>query len=247
MTGIPRKELIIEAGDVVEKLSGKRFFTVSTTDPLSDIFIETDGDRVEFKIAALWGRIVLLNRGKEGVATTGLSILRKIYISSHTMALSIQGCPVIVSVNYPETDSPVGTLADSFLYAAATACFLLSILASLPVKKVSMDSVSPRGKPLTIDYVSDGSPARSQVNFFALKETLFNLEEKDRKDLEHLLKSLTLSRLIYERSCEIKNHGAMSLVIGALKKRLRDMKSRVSMPDPHTEEAETLKISSKYY
>nr|NIS78221.1 hypothetical protein [Deltaproteobacteria bacterium] len=214
------------------------------TDPLSDIFIETDGDRVEFKIAALWGRIVLLKRGKEGVATTGLSILRKIYISSHTMALSIHGCPVIVSVNYPDTDPRVGTSADSLLFAAATACFLLSILTSLPVKKVSIDADFSRGKPLAIDYVSDESPARSQVSFFALKEALFNLEEKDMKDLEHLSRSLSLSRIIYERSCKGKNQGIMSIMIGAVKKRLRDMKSRFSVPDPHTGVAETLNTSS---
>ncbi len=241
MTGIPRKELIIEAGEVVEKLSGKRFFTISTTDPLSDIFIETDGDRVEFKIAELWGRIVLLNRGKEGVATTGMSILRKIYISSHKMALSIHGCPVIVSVNYPENDRRVGTSADSLLFAAATACFLLSILTSLPAKKVSMDADFSPSKPVQIDYASDESPARLQVNFFALKEALFNLEEKNRKDLEHLSRSLALSRIIYERSRERKNQGIMSTMIGAVNKRLRDMKSRFSLTDPHTEEAGTLK------
>ncbi len=213
--------LKIEANNKSERLEGKRFYSLSSKDPSSDVFVDTNCGIVDLKIIVLYKSILLINRGDYPVWASGMNPFKGVYFSSGEMSVYIDNCPVILSVQEEPSVISSKKMPEKVLFFTAALCLVASFYFSSIV--TGKKEITPPLKRTSVKILTakvDAPPSIESISYSQLNELLISIERADREKLMKTRRALLLSKKMYANGGEEANSSFIGRIIGGLNRHL---------------------------
>jgi hypothetical protein len=217
--------LTIEANNKSERLEGKRFYSLSSKDPSSDVFVDTNCGLVDLKIIVLYKSILLINRGDYSVRANGMNPFKGVYFSSGVMTVFFENCPVILSVHEEPTFFSSEKIPEKVLLFTAALCLVASFYFSSTLTGIKEITPAPQIASVKFSTTKvDTPPSIESISYSQLNELLISIERADKEKLKKTRRALLLSKKIYENGGEEANSSFIGRIIGGLNRHLHDNK-----------------------
>jgi hypothetical protein len=213
--------LKIEANNKSENLEGKRFYSLSSKDPSSDVFVDTNCGLVDLKIILLFKSILLINRGDYPVWANGMNLFKRVYFSTGEMTVLIENCPVKLSVQEEPSVISSEKMPEKVLFFTAALCLVASFYFSSIV--TGKKEITPPPQRVSVKILTakvDTPPSIESISYSQLNELLLSIERADREKLKKTRRALHLSKMMYENGGEETNSSFIGRIIGGLNRHL---------------------------